>query len=163
MRLGTRELKLSTAFGYLEWDSIESSTANPLIEDAAQEPAVQQVHVAFNRALAPVLGSPVTEMIFAVTKPEQDLITFGEIINVLLRSAEEQPGTIASSWGYTRENPNLAVIMVGWESVDVGHSVSIPASCTTMVVNFVFRLTRNFHAPKNTRLYPCRLVRVSQS
>lgn len=99
----------------LEWDTENSSeSVEPQFQTAARN-----VHVEFNESLATILASPVTEIAFATTKPGQDLITYGEIINVALRAAAQQPSCKGTSWGYAKENPGIAVLVVGWDTVDV--------------------------------------------
>lgn len=104
-----------------EWDTARKSAVpdvEKILHSATSAP-IQNVHVAFNEPLTPSLTAPVTEIIFANTKAGQDLITFGEIINVALRSTAEQRGCVGTSWGYTEENKRTAIIIVGWATIEV--------------------------------------------
>jgi len=128
-KVGTKGLR-SQVFGvgveesearhwFLEWNTASKSGA-PHVEKIlkfATSDSIQNVHVVFNEPLAPSLAAPVTEIIFATTKARQDLITFGEIINVALRSTAGQPGCLGTSWGYTQENPRAAVLVIGWQNI----------------------------------------------
>jgi hypothetical protein len=106
-----------------EWDA-ETKCGMPDFEKILSpltSEHIQNIHVAFNKPPMPCLTAPVTRIILSTTKPEQDLITFGEICNVRLRATAEQPGCLGTSWGYTIENPRAVVLLVGWETVDVSH------------------------------------------
>lgn len=105
-----------------EWDTAKKSAApdvEKILQSANTSGPIQNIHVVFNDSLTPSLTAPVTEIIVVNTKPGQDLITFGEIINVALRSTAQQPGCVGASWGYTEENKGAAVIIVGWATVEV--------------------------------------------
>jgi len=105
---------------FLDWDA-ETKSGTPDFEKILSpltSEQIQNVHVAFSEPPTPCLTAPVTEITFSTTKPEQDLITFGEICNVTLRVTAEQPGCLGTSWGYTTENQRAVVLLVGWESVD---------------------------------------------
>jgi len=105
----------------LQWDTAKKSAApdvEKILQSANTSGPIQNIHVVFNDSLTPSLTAPVTEIIVVNTKPGQDLITFGEIINVALRSTAQQPGCVGASWGYTEENKGAAVIIVGWATVE---------------------------------------------
>jgi len=105
----------------LQWDS-ETKSDTPDVESILKpftSETIDNVTVEFSgENLNKCLSAPVTEMIFATTKPGQDLITFGEIVNVSLTATDSQPGCLGSAWGYTKEKPGVAVLVVGWENVD---------------------------------------------
>jgi len=105
---------------FLDWDA-ETKSGTPDFEkilSVLTSEQIRNVHVAFSEPPTPCLTAPVTQIILSTTKPEQDLITFGEICNVTLRATAEQPGCLGTSWGYTTENPRAVVLLVGWQSVD---------------------------------------------
>lgn len=65
---------------HTNWDA-ELKTGAPNLEKIFPGDAkiICNLHVAFNISPEACLSTPVTEVIFATTKPEQDVITFGRI------------------------------------------------------------------------------------
>jgi len=94
-----------------------TSDFEKILSPLTSEP-ILNIHVAFTKSPASCVTAPVTEVMMSTTKPEQDLITFGEICNVALRATAEQPGCLGTSWGYSKENPRTVISLVGWASVN---------------------------------------------
>ncbi|KAF7975536.1 hypothetical protein HWV62_9367 [Athelia sp. TMB] len=112
------ELKVRCCVG--EWQPREIANPDELAEILPRgSEVIRSIHVSFDASLEPCLAAPVTEIIFATAKQEQDLITFGGICDFALRATIEQPGCTGTAWGFAKENPQLFVLVAGWDRIRV--------------------------------------------
>lgn len=96
---------------------------------------IRNSHVAFDVPPDACLSAPVTEMIFATTKAGQDLINFGGICDMTLRTTIEQPGCSGTAWGYTKEDPRVFVLLVGWDTISVRALRLCNAVCSQVLLS----------------------------
>lgn len=104
-----------------DWQA--QQTANPA-EVAKTLPSgsevIRSVHISFEGSPKLCFSAPVTEIIFATAKDGQDLITFGGMCDLALRTTIDQPGCTGTAWGFAKENPRVFVLLAGWDVIKVG-------------------------------------------
>lgn len=76
-------------------------------------------HVAFDRPPKPCFNAPVTEITIATAKDEQDLLTFGGMCDLALRTTIDQLGCKGTAWGCAQEDPRVFVLLAGWDAIKV--------------------------------------------
>lgn len=109
-----------------EWDSadgkLDASTWKSVEERLAPLAAgqVDSVRVSFIGSPRKFLAAPVTEVIFATAKPEIDLEAFANTCDVALQATNESQGSYGSTRGYTSKSERDIVMVLGWESIEVG-------------------------------------------
>ena len=78
------------------------------------------VHVAFQpNSPSKVLGAPVTEVLLRTITSSTSNEVLISSLNSLPEVLAKQKGFSGAVWGPTIEDPNLIIVLIGWESIQV--------------------------------------------
>jgi len=106
------------------WDAAAPSGFAEQFTQLSKEP-VKFVDVVFKSDTSTVLAAPVTEIVTATVKPDQDLELFAVDTTKGLTTMEGAEGFLGAVWGFVSHDPRQIVIMTGWTTKEVSFSCAV--------------------------------------